>query len=87
MTRKACSQHAVGRGSTGMERLGHGAKHRFQPGRLGAGKTKRNGHLRLIESGRSLGIVSALILVRVIIAQSRHLFFCRTSAVESCFIT
>ena len=45
--RKACSQHAVGRRATGMERLRHGAKHRFQPGRLGAGKTKRN--LRLIE--------------------------------------
>jgi hypothetical protein len=32
-----------------LERLRHGAKHRFQAGRLGAGKTKRNRHLRLIE--------------------------------------
>ena len=32
-----------------MERLCHGAEHRFQPGRLGAGKTQRNRHLPLVE--------------------------------------
>src|SRR3979409_384024 len=41
-------KNAICRSPAGVERLRHGAEHRFQSGRLGPGEPKRDCHLRVV---------------------------------------
>jgi len=48
-------KNAICRSPAGVERLRHGAEHRFQSGRLGPGETKRDCHLRVVEVHQQAG--------------------------------